>query len=268
VASYQPAPGELGCEGASTFPADFSPSSKQSSERRGRRLRELREAARAHRTNFLRLLGAALIIYGAVGLAASLYGYSLVRQAFASARQIGMVAPDEKGRALRGLQSISAILDDASKTSSSLTGSFRESQASLNTASAVATDVAIAFRQVAQVASFQLFGLQPIAGMAQPFSDSSDRLDALAQDLTRTSAAIGGNASDMQQLSVDFSRLRIEVDGLAQTVARLPSDPTSGEGAQRLETALSAMLVWIGLQGLGSIFAGLAILLLPLTRRS
>ena len=268
MVSYHRAPGELGQERASAFPAEFSPSGEQSSDRRSRRLQALREAALAHRKSFLRLLGAALIIYGAIGLAASLYGYSLVRQAFASAREIGMVAPDEKGRALRGLQSISVILDDASKTSSNLTGSFRESQASLNTASAVATDVATAFRQVAQVASFQLFGVQPMAEMAQPFTDSSDRLDALAQDLTRTGAAIGANASDMRQLSTDFTRLRIEVDGLAQTVARLPSDPTTGEGAQRLETALSAMLVWIGLQGLGSIFAGLAILLLPLARRT
>jgi hypothetical protein len=222
---------------------------------------------RANRANFLRLLGVALIVYGAVGLAATLYGYALVRQAFASARELGVAAPGQQSNALSGLQSISATLDDAATTSANMTSSFKESQASLATASQVAIDVAASFRQVAQVAGFQIFGLQPMAGMVQPFQESSNRLDALAQDLTSTSAAVGANAGDMQRLSADFARLRTEVDGLARSVAALPTDPTSGEGARRLEMALTAMLVWIGLQGVASIFAGLALLLLPLARR-
>jgi hypothetical protein len=223
---------------------------------------------RANRANFLRLLGVALIVYGAVGLAATLYGYALVRQAFASARELGVAAPGQRSSALSGLQSISATLDDAAKTSANMTSSFKESQTSLTTASQVATDVATSFRQVAQVAGFQIFGLQPMAGMIQPFQESSARLDALAQDLTSTSAAVGANAGDMQRLSADFARLKTEVDGLTRSVAALPTDPTSGEGARRLETALTAMLVWIGLQGVASIFAGLAVVLLPLTRRN
>src|SRR5439155_17809725 len=141
-----------------------------------------------------------------------------------------------------GLQSISATLDDAAKTSANMTGSFKESQTSLTTASQVATDVAASFRQVAQVASFQIFGLQPMAGMVQPFQESSDRLDALARDLTRTSAAVGANATDMQPLSGDFARLKAEVDGLARPVAALPTDPTTAAGPRRLEAALTAKL--------------------------
>jgi hypothetical protein len=224
--------------------------------------------ARASRQNLLRLLGAALIIYGAIGLAATLYGHGLVSQAFASAREIGVLAPGEKNRALRGLQSISAILDDASTASANMSSSFKESQTSLTTAASVASDVAGSFRTVAYYTGFQLLGIQPLVGMGQPFTESADRLDALSQDLTRTSAAVGANAGDMRRLSTDFTRLKSEVEGVSQSVARLPADPTSGEGARRLETALNAMLVWIGLQGLASLFAGLAILLLPLARRA
>ena len=259
---------------AATRSPGGSPDHSASEERRSSRLRAVYATVYATArtvatlSNFLRLLGVALIVYGAIGLAASLYGYSLVRQAFASAREIGVLAPGEKGNALRGLESIAATLDDASKTSANLTGSFKESQTSLKTASEVATDVAASFRQVAQVASFQLFGIQPMAGMAQPFQESSDRLDTLSQDLTRTSGALGANATDMQRLSADFNRLKVEVDGLAQTVSRLPTDPTSGEGARRLETALSAMLIWIALQGFGSIALGLALLLIPFMKRA
>jgi hypothetical protein len=241
------------------FPVDSRPEGK-SLERRRDRLRRL-----ASRANFFRMLGAALLIYGAVGLAAALYAHGLVSDAFASARQIGSVT-DEKTRAVRSLQSMSTTLGDASTTALNLQGSFKESQTSLTTASAVAADVAVSFRQVAQVASFQVFGVQPLAAMGQPFSESSDRLDQLALDLTRTADAVGANVNDAQRLSSDFARLKADVDDLARAVSRLPSDPTGGEGARRLETALSAMLVWIGLQGLAALFAGLALLLYPLRR--
>ena len=230
---------------------------------RDRYLARLRRVAR--RTTFFRLLGAALLIYGAVGLAAAIYAHGLVRDAFASARELGTVA-DEKQRALRSLQSISSTLADASTASANMRGSFQESQTALGTAGAVASDVAVAFRQVANTASLTVFGYQPLAPVAQPFADSSDRLDKLAQDLARTSAAVGANANDAQRLAGDFTRLKADVDELARTVSRLPTDPTSGQGAQRLETALSAMLVWIGLQGLAAIFGGLALVLYPLAR--
>ena len=86
---------------------------EQSDRRAAEGLRALYAAARsrASRQHFLRLLGVALIVYGAVGLLACLYGYTLVRQAFASARDIGVAAPGERSNALRGLQAISATLD-------------------------------------------------------------------------------------------------------------------------------------------------------------
>lgn len=224
--------------------------------------------AQANTANFVQAMGVALIVCGVVGLAASLYSYALVRQAFAGARDIGVFAPDDKTRAVSGLRSIAIILDDASAASANLTSSFQESRTSLETASRVATDVAESFRQVAQAASLQIFDIQPLGGLVQPFRDSSERLDGLAADLTRTAAAAGANATDMRRLASDFARLRLEVDGLRQTVARLPNDLTSSEGAAHLEIALSAMLLWIGLQGLASIVGGLAILLGPLSRRA
>jgi hypothetical protein len=208
------------------------------------------------------MLGIALLIYGAVGLAAALYAQALVRDAFAGARQLGSVA-DEKSRATHSLQSISSTLDDAATTSSNLKGSFQESQTALQTASQVAGDTAVAFQQVAQTSGFTVFGISPLAPIAQPFQDSSNRLQELSQDLDRTSRSVGANANDAQRLSGDFTRLKADVDDLARSVSRLPSDPTTGDGARRLETALSAMLVWIGLQGLAALFAGLALLLYP-----
>lgn len=251
---------------------DFRPATSQEQglpEERAGRLHRVRAALswRPNGGSLLPLIGVALIIYGAVGLTATLYGYSLVREAFGSARELGVLAPTEKGRALRGLQSISATLDDAAAASSNMSASFRESGASLTTASEVATEVAAAFREVARASSFQVLGVQPLREVAVPFQSSSERLDDLSEDLARTSTAVAGNAADMQRLSASFSRLRVEIENLSQTVSRLPSDPTSGEGAQRLETALSAMLFWIGLQGLACLFAGLAIILLPLSRR-
>jgi hypothetical protein len=225
-----------------------------------------RARSAASRVNLLRLLALGLLIYGAVGLAATLYGHALVRQAFAGARELGVMAPGEKSRALRGLESIATTLDDASASAGNMSGSFGQSQASLATASEVATELAAALREAARYTQFDILGVQPIAGMAQPFLESSDQLEVLSGDLGRTSAALSSNAADMQRLSADFQRLKVEVDGLRQSVARLPTDPTSGSGAQRLETALTAMLAWIGLQALASLFAGLAILLIPLAR--
>ena len=101
-------------------------------------------------------------------MAASLYAFSLVRDAFANVRSLGSLG-DERSQALRGMQTISTILEDASTSSTNLTGSFESGQVSLQTASAVASDVAANLRLIAQVAQLQIFGLQPMAGMAEPF---------------------------------------------------------------------------------------------------
>jgi hypothetical protein len=263
LATTQAPPGRPNHQGDDFYVAERPASAPASASRdfRARYLARLRRLAR--RTTFFRLLGVALVIYGAIGLAAALYAHGLVRDAFASARELGSVA-DDKQRALRSLQSISTTLADASTASANMRSSFQESQTSLKTSAEVASDVAVAFQQVANTAGFTVFGYQPLAPVAQPFQNSSDRLEKLSEDLTRTSAAVGANANDAQRLAGDFSRMKADIDDLARTVERLPSDPTSGEGAHRLETALSAMLVWIGLQGLAALFGGLALVLYPL----
>ena len=263
LATMQSPPGHAHHRGDDFYVAERSVPASAPSESTARYLIHLRKLAR--RTTFFRLLGLALMIYGSVGLAAALYAHGLVRDAFANARELGSVA-DEKQRALRSLQSISTTLADASTASANMRSSFQESQTSLKTSADVASDVAVAFQQVASAAGFNVFGYQPLAPVAQPFQDSSVRLQKLSEDLTRTSGAIGANANDAQRLSGDFARLKVDVDDLARSVSRLPSDPTGGSGAQRLETALSAMLVWIGLQGLAAIFGGLALALYPLSR--
>ena len=244
---------------------DDFPVAESLPEAETRRWRLHRLRALARRSTFLRLLGLALLIYGAVGLAAALYAHALVRDAFASAHQLSTVA-DEKQRAVRSLQSISGTLDDAATASANMRSSFQESQTSLATAAQVAADTAVAFQRVAQTAGFTVFGVQPLAPVAGPFMESGNRLVQLSEDLTRTSKAVGANASDAQRLAGDFTRLKADVDDLTRSVARLPTDPTTGEGDHPLETALSAMLVWVGLQGLAALFAGLALLLYPLAR--
>jgi hypothetical protein len=210
----------------------------------------------------MRLLGVALLLYGAVGLGAALYSYTLVHDAFQNARSLVNIQ-EEKRRALSSLQAISVILQDAATASTNMNSSFESSQVSLQTASTVASDVAVNLRLIAQLVGVQIFGAQPMVALAQPFEQSSERLDDLATDLAQTSSAISANANDMRRLSADFSRLKTEVDGLSRTVERLPADPTGGVEFARLEIALSAMLFWIGLQGLAALFTGLAMLMLP-----
>ena len=219
-----------------------------------------------HRAVLLRLLGLALLIYGTIGLIGTLYGASLVRQAFDRTRGLVVQATDERARALRALDAISLTLDDAAAAATNLGGSFDEGQASLTTAEQVAGDVAVSLRQAAAVANVQLFGLQPLVALGPPFLRSADRLDDLARDLAQTSAAVGANSTDARRIGTDFTRLKIEIEAMRPLLVAAPSDPLSGESARLLELALGAILAWIGLQSLIALVSGLALLVASLHR--
>jgi hypothetical protein len=219
-----------------------------------------------HRAVLLRLLGLALLIYGATGLIGTLYGASLVRQAFDRARGLVVQATDERARALRALDAISSTLDDAAGAATNLGGSFEEGQVSLTSAERVASDVAVSLRQAAAVANVQLFGLQPLVALGPPFLQSADRLDDLARDLSRTSAAVGANSTDAERIGADITQLKIEIEAMRPLLVASPTDPLSGESARLLELALSAILAWIGLQSLIALVSGLALLVASLHR--
>jgi hypothetical protein len=227
----------------------------------GGRTARLAERVHRHRLLLLRVLGLALGLYGATGLIGTIYGASLVNRAFVQARELVARAPDERARALRALDAISATLDDAAGASTNLSGSFDQGQVSLATSQQVATDVATSLRQAAAVASVQLFGLQPLAELGPPFSESADRLDDLARDLSRTGTAIGANSADARRIGSDFGRLRTEIETLRPLLTALPADPLAADSARQLELALSVMLVWIGLQSLIALVSGSALLL-------
>lgn len=214
----------------------------------------------------LRLLGLALLLYGTTGLIGTLYGASLVRQAFDRTRGLVVQATDERARALRALDAISSTLDDAAGAATNLGGLFDEGQASLTTAEQVASDVAVSLRQAAAVANVQLFGLQPLADLGPPFLQSAERLDDLARDLAQTSAAVGANSTDARRIGADFSSLKIEIEAMRPLLVASPTDPLSGESARLLELALSAILAWIGLQSLIALVSGLALLVASLHR--
>ncbi len=131
---------------------------------------------------------------------------------------------------------------------------------SADSAAGLASQTSGTFREMAQAVQVQVFGFEPLGGLAPQFQQSADQLDQLASTLAATRDALQGNATRVQQVGGDLRGVQQQVDNLATTLDRAGVLMAPTEVETPLKVAFYGMCALFALQSLFSLLAGIALL--------
>lgn len=196
-----------------------------------------------------RALGWASMAYGIAGIALVLVG------------AIGglEMADRVENLALRADTTLAAAQRATEATADSFTGvdeSLAEGEASAGAAAVLAREASATLRSLSLAMTISILGTQPLRPLAADFADSADQAAALAETLDGMGASLSDTRTDMIAIGTQLDQLAVEFEALR--------DASSTEGtAPPVRLFVTIVLVWLGLQALGAIIGGLALLRTP-----
>ena len=193
-----------------------------------------------------RALGWALIAYGVAGVALVVVG-----------ALGGLEMADRiENLALRADTTLAAAQRATEATADSFTGvdeSLGEGEASAAAAAVLAREASATLGSLSLAMNISILGTQPLRPLAADFADSADQASALADTLDGMGASLSDTRGDMIAIGTRLDQLSEELEALR--------DASSTEGtAPPVRLFVTIVLVWLGLQAMGAVIAGLALL--------
>lgn len=198
-----------------------------------------------------RAFGWALLAYGIVGIALVVVG-----------ALGGLEMADRiENLALRADSTLAAAQRATEATAESFTGvdeSLGEGEASADAAAVLAREASATLQSLSVAMNISILGTQPLRPLAADFADSAEQASALADTLDGMGASLSDTRADMVAIGSQIEALATELEALR--------DASSTEGtAPPVRLFVTIVLVWLGLQALGALIAGLALLRPPRT---
>ena len=196
-----------------------------------------------------RAAGRLLIAYGVVGLALVAVG------AFVG---LGLAAQVERlsGTADAALSAAARATDAAAESFAAVDVSLSDSEASATAAATLAREASGSLDSLAAAMDVQIFGTQPLAGLAAQFSANAEQAEAVATNLDAVGSSLGDTRAEV-------ARIAPELEALSEELRALGTEPEAATAAPGLRLFVVLLLVWLVMQALGSVIAGSALLRSP-----
>jgi hypothetical protein len=207
-------------------------------------------AARPVRRRPFRLLGAAFVANGLLGMA--LVGVALTALGPLVTR--ASVAADSAGDSLAAA---AQALDQTSTSFDGFAKSLDDAKTSSAHASQLLNDASATSAQLADAMSINFLGAQPFLPISQSFRRNTDELRGVASDVSTLSEAIGHNSRDVVAVRDSVRVLRDRVQQLANDAQATPDGRRIGPELGILAYGLT---LWLGVLALLSLFGGFVLL--------
>ena len=208
----------------------------------------------------LRTAALALILYGLfgflVGATVAIIGYST----FQSVDALRGMLDSERGSLALSLRGVSRTVGDSADATGQFQQTLDGARQSADSAAALASQTAASFRNMAQQVQVQIFGIEPLGGLAPQFQQSADQLDQLAATLASTRDALQSNSADVARVGGDLRGVQQQVNTLAATLDRAGVLVPPAEAEAPFKLAFLGMCALFALQSLFSLLAGIALL--------
>jgi hypothetical protein len=215
----------------------------------------------------LRLLGAALALYGTIGIVMFIV------------IAVGVARPLERARTLSESvdQERTALVDSLSQAETTIRGmsgsvermdvSLADAKTAIDQATTISHSVAQSMYGLRDAMSIQIpiLGGQPLLGLAGNFDTTGQNLDQLGDDVANIGVALNTNRTDVATTSQNMIALADSVARLTQSVRDGPALTISTRTLDAVRLAVYAVTAWLVLFAVGCILAGLY--LINLSRR-
>jgi hypothetical protein len=211
------------------------------------------------RDKVLRAAAVGLVLYGLLGFALLLLGFSIVWQTFAGIDQLRDSLSGQRQGLVGALRATSTTLGSTAAGFDNVEKTLADARESSGQAAELARGMSRTMSDLAGAAQVQVFGFQPFGQLGQGFGQASGQMLQLGDDLDRTSQSLGQNAGDIRTIKANLSELRGQLDVVARAFDATPLLGGSSADLQPFKVAIYGLLVWLAGQAMVSVLLGAAL---------
>lgn len=209
---------------------------------------------------FLSSAAVALGLYGLLGLLIAAAMLVVGTTTFAQVTSLQKTLETERQALVQSIRTVSSTLKDTAGATTDFQRSINNARASADQASKLANDSAGSFRDMAsQFKALNVFGFQPLAGIAPQFDNSSDQLQQLAISLGTTRDALAQNGSDVQRVGTDLGQLQSQLNALAGSLSQPGVLGLDTQGMLPFQVAFFGMCLLVILHSAFAIVLGIVL---------
>jgi hypothetical protein len=208
---------------------------------------------------FFRLIAGFLLLYGVVGIGASLWGASQAAELFGDARATLELTSGADSMSMA--RTIGRTLGNAASATAAGSQSLGAAQDSIHAGSASAYELSTAMRALANDLSFDLFGSRPFADVIDPVSRSSENLATLAESLTRTERSLDANRQSFDALERDLKDLETQANRVADRISAATDSRALSRTISSAQWLANLVLAGFALQSVLFLAIGFALLM-------
>jgi hypothetical protein len=210
-----------------------------------------------------RLLASGLIAYGLGGLLLIAASGVLVGGAITTLADVSERVTQQRDALVATLRATSLTVDHAATGIRGVSDSLTAARASADQATGLARSLGSTFRDLSAAMQLQIFGTQPLAGLASGFDNAASQSEALATNLDGVSTALGTNATDLQTSHEDLVALGDRLDVLVASLGTSDlggASLSAGVPAVVIEAAFAGLLIWLAIPAAAALAVGVGLL--------
>jgi hypothetical protein len=205
-----------------------------------------------------RYLGLGLLAYGLAGLLLLAIAGAVIGGTIQQLSVAGATVGEQRGALLDTLRATSLTMRNASSGVGNVGESLTAAHTSADHAAGLARSMGNTLHGLSAAMNVQIFGTQPLAGLASGFDDAASQSQELASDLDAVGTALARNTTDLETSRKDLAALSERVDLLVSAVDTTPF--AVGQEPLIAELVFLALLIWLAVPALASIAVGVALL--------
>jgi hypothetical protein len=205
-------------------------------------------------------LAVGLIAYGLVGLVILVVVASGILRGLGRVEALSVSFEQQRRDLTQALTTASTTIRSTGTTVSGIDQSLSQAQLAVTNAATLSADVSLTMGQLAASLNVDIFGSQPFVGVAGGFTQASDELLTLSNQLSLTSNALATNAADARIIGRDLLLLESSVEAVRDGLKAEPDTAVTGTDIGSLRMVLGALLAWLAVQAIAAVFLGLWLL--------
>ena len=208
----------------------------------------------------LRLLGAALAIYGVIGIIIFIVIAVNVARPLERARQLAASVDQERASLVTSLQQTEVTIRGMSTSVDHMGTSLSDAKTAIDRATTISHGLATSMYGLRDAMGVSILGAQPLAGLAGSFDTSGQNLDALGDDIAAIGAALDANRADTTITSQNLTALADSVHDLTTSVQDGPAASISTRTLDTVRFAVYAVTGWLVVFAIGCLVVGIYLL--------
>ena len=218
--------------------------------------RTLRAARRRGRR--IQLLGAALVVYGLIGIVIFIVVGAAINRPLERVGELSQSVEQQRAALIDTMVQTEETLRQMSEGVRRMDTSLEDAQAAVDRSSTIAQGLGLSMLQLrdAMGVTIPILNTQPLIGLAPSFDQAGQQLQLLGQDLATIGTSLEANQGDVVATSDSLIALADSVAVLTDSVENGPGVGISEEALDAFRFALLAVAGWLVLFAVGCALIG------------